>query len=135
MGVKATFLGGDAWDEIYKVGGEAVDGSYQSAPWHPDVPFPRSVHLKKIYRKKYNKQIENMSAPLAYDAFIVLANAIKRAGTLNGDRLREAIAETRGFQAATGIISFDENGDPLDKEVILIRLDKGKPVYYQTIKP
>lgn len=135
LGVKATFLGGDAWDEIYKYAGEAIDGSYHSAPWHPDVPFPSSIHLKKIYRNKYDMQIENMSAPLAYDAFMVLATAIKRAGTLNGDRLREAIAETRGFQAATGIISFDENGDPLDKEVIIIKLDKGRPVYYKGIKP
>ena len=135
MGVKATFLGGDAWDEIYKYSGEAIDGSYQTAPWHPDVPFPTSIHLKNIYRKKYDKQIENMSAPLAYDAFIVLANAIKRAGTLNGNRLREAIAETRGFQAATGIISFDENGDPLDKEVIMIKLDRGRQMYFQAIKP
>jgi branched-chain amino acid transport system substrate-binding protein len=54
---------------------------------------------------------------------------------LNGDRLRDAIAETKGFQAATGIISFDENGDPLDKEVIIIKLDKGRPEYYKAIKP
>ncbi|MGD8991195.1 MAG: ABC transporter substrate-binding protein [Desulfobacterales bacterium] len=135
MGVKATFLGGDAWDEIYKYGGEAIDGSYHSAPWHPDVPFPKSIHLKKIYRKKYDMQIENMSAPLAYDAFMVLADAIKRAGTLDEVRLRKAIAETNGFQAATGLISFDENGDPLNKEVIIIKLDKGKPVYYKAIKP
>ena len=135
LGVKATFLGGDAWDEIYKYAGEAIDGSYHSAPWHPDVPFPSSIHLKKIYLHKYDMQIENMSAPLAYDAFMVLASAIKRAGTLNGERLRQAIAETRGFQAATGIISFDNNGDPLDKEVIIIKLDKGRPVYYKGIKP
>lgn len=135
LGVKATFLGGDGWDEIYKIAGEAVDGSYHSAPWHPDVPFPQSIHLKKIYRQKYDMEIKNMSAPLAYDALTVLAAAIKRAGTLNGIRLRDAIAETKGFQAATGIISFDENGDPLDKEVIILKLDKGKPVYYKAIKP
>ena len=80
-------------------------------------------------------EIENMSAPLAYDAFMVLADAIKRAGTLNGAKLRDAVAKTRGLQIATGIISFDENGDPLDKEVIILKLDKGKPVYHMAIKP
>ena len=135
MGVKATFLGGDAWDEIYKYSGKAVDGSYHSAPWHPDVPFPKSLHLKKIYQQKFHMEIENMSAPLAYDAFMVLADAIKRAGTLNGAELRNAVAKTRGLQIATGIISFDENGDPLDKEVIILKLDKGKPVYHKAIKP
>ena len=79
--------------------------------------------------------IENMSAPLAYDAFIVLVDAIKRAGTLNGAKLRDAIAETGGLQIATGIISFDKNGDPLDKEAIILKLDKGNPLYHKAIKP
>ena len=135
MGVKATFLGGDAWDEIYRYGGRAINGSYHSAPWHPDVPFSKSIHLKKIYRQKYDMEIQNMSAPLGYDAFMVLADGIRRAGTLSGNRLRDAIAATRGFQAATGIISFDENGDPHGKEVIIIKLENGKPVYYKAIKP
>jgi branched-chain amino acid transport system substrate-binding protein len=135
MGVKATFLGGDAWDEIYKVSGKAVDGSYHSAPWHPDVPFTKSLHLKKIYQQKFHMEIENMSAPLAYDAFMVLVDAVKRSGTLNRAKLRDAIAETRGLPIATGIISFDENGDPLDKEVIILKLDKGKPVFHKAMKP
>jgi branched-chain amino acid transport system substrate-binding protein len=54
---------------------------------------------------------------------------------LNGTKLRDAIAETKGFQAATGIISFDENGDPLDKEVVILKLDKGRPMYCKAIKP
>lgn len=112
-----------------------LDGSYHSAPWHPDVPFEQSIHLKKIYRQKYGMGIENMSAPLAYDAFMVLADAIKRAGKLNGNRLRDAIAETKGFKGATGSISFDKNGDPRGKEVIILRLEKGRAVYYKTISP
>jgi branched-chain amino acid transport system substrate-binding protein len=80
-------------------------------------------------------EIENMSAPLAYDAFMVLVDAVKRSGTLNPVKIRDAIAETRGLQIATGIISFDENGDPLDKEVIILKLDKGKPVYHKAMKP
>ncbi len=135
IGLKSTFLGGDAWDEIHKYAGKAVNGSYHSAPWHPDVPFQKSIVLKKIYLQKFGKEIENMSAPLAYDAVMLLADAIKRVGTLDGKRLRDAIAETTGFEGATGIISFDENGDPRGKEVIILKLEKGRPVYYKTIKP
>ena len=135
FGVKATFLGGDAWDEIYKVAGEAANGNYHSAPWHPDVPLQKSKHLKKIYRQKYNRDIENMSAPLAYDAFMILANAIKRAGTLNGLELRDTIAKTKEFNGATGIFSFDKNGDPQGKEIIILKLEKGRPIYYKAISP
>ncbi len=135
IGVKATFLGGDAWDEIYRYGGRAINGSYHSAAWHPDVSFSNSIHLKKIYRRKYDMEIQNMSAPLAYDAFMVLADGIRRAGTLGGNRLRDAIAATRGFQAATGIISFDENGDSLGRQVIILKLENGKQVYHKAVKP
>jgi branched-chain amino acid transport system substrate-binding protein len=135
LGVKATFLGGDAWDEIYKYAGKAADGSYHSAPWHPDVPLQKSIHLKEVYRQKYNREIVNMSAPLAYDAFMVLADAIKRAGTLNGKELRDAIAETNEFSGATGIFSFDENGDPRGKEIIILRLENERPFYHKAISP
>ena len=76
-----------------------------------------------------------MSAPLAYDAVMVLADAIKRAGTLNRTRLREALAETTGFKGATVIISFDETGDPRDKEVIILKLERGFAMYHKTISP
>jgi branched-chain amino acid transport system substrate-binding protein len=135
MGVKATFLGGDAWDEIEKVAGDAIEGSYQSAPWHPDVPFAQSKVLQKLYRRKFHKPITNMSAPLAYDAVHLLANAIMKAGTTNRKAIRDALAATTNFHGATGIISFDKNGDPKNKEVIIIRFHAGKRIFFKAIRP
>jgi branched-chain amino acid transport system substrate-binding protein len=135
MGVKATFLGGDAWDEIDKVAGDTIEGSYQSAPWHPDVPFPQSKILQKLYHRKFHKPISNMSAPLAYDAVHLLADAILKAGTTNRKAIRDALAATVGFHGATGIITFDKNGDPENKEVIIIRFHEGKRIFYKAIKP
>jgi branched-chain amino acid transport system substrate-binding protein len=135
MGVKATFLGGDAWDEIEKVAGDAIEGSYQSAPWHPDVPFAQSKVLQKLYRRKFHKPITNMSAPLAYDAVHLLANAIMKAGTTDRKAVRDALAATTNFHGATGIISFDKNGDPENKEVIIIRFHDGKRIFFKAIRP
>jgi len=135
MGVKTTFLGGDAWDEIERYAGDNIEGSYQSAPWHPDVPFPESKILQKLYKRKYHKPISNMSAPLAYDAVHLLANAIVKAGTTNRKAIRDALAETVGFHGATGIITFDKNGDPENKEVIIIKFHDGKRIFHKIIKP
>ncbi len=135
MGINATFLGGDAWDEIEKYAGDSIEGSYQSAPWHPDVPFQESKILQKLYIRKYHKPISNMSAPLAYDAVHLLANAIIKAGTTNRKTIRDALAQTAGFHGATGIITFDKNGDPKNKEVIIIKFHAGKRVFYKVIKP
>jgi branched-chain amino acid transport system substrate-binding protein len=135
MGIRATFLGGDAWDQIYEYSGDAIEGSYQSAPWHPAVPFPASARLQEIYMQKYGAEINNFSAPLAYDAFMLLANAIRRAGTPDRTKIRDALANTREFQGATGLISFEGGGDPKNKEVVILKWEKGAPKYFKTIKP
>lgn len=134
QGLKTTFLGGDGWDEIYGIAGEALAGSFQSAPWHPLVPLAGSLHLQKIHRDKFGHEIENMSAPLAYDAVRLLVDAIRRAGAPEPRLIRDALARTVGFEGATGVISFDEEGNPRHKDIILLRFDRDGPKYFTTLK-
>ncbi len=135
IGLKSTFLGGDGWAEIYTYGGKAVDGSYHSAPWHPDVQFEKSTHLSKLYKQRHQKDISNTSAPLSYDAVMVLADAMERAGSFDRFKIRDALARTNAFQGATGKITFDDYGDPKGKEVIILKLENGRKIYYKAIKP
>ncbi len=72
---------------------------------------------------------------MVYDAFMLAANAVRRAGTSNREKIRDALSETRDFQGTTGTITFDENGDPLGKEVVIIKIENGGPVYFKTVKP
>ncbi|MCU0572833.1 MAG: ABC transporter substrate-binding protein [Syntrophobacteraceae bacterium] len=132
-GLKTVFLGGDAWDEIHAVAGEALDGSFQSAPWHPRVPLARSRHLQKIHRDKFGQDIGNMSAPLAYDAVMLLNDAIRRAGGADPKQIRDALARTDAFEGATGVIAFDESRNPKHKDIILLRFDKDGPKYFMTL--
>jgi branched-chain amino acid transport system substrate-binding protein len=135
MGIQTTFLGGDAWDEIDAVAKEALIGSYQSAAWHPGAPFEKSIHLQNVYRARFGTNIKNVSAPLSYDAVMLLVDAIRSAGTLDRKKIRDALASTKGFTGATGLITMDENGDPRNKEVIILRWDKDGSVYLKTITP
>jgi branched-chain amino acid transport system substrate-binding protein len=135
MGVNATFLGGDAWTEIYKYGGKAADGNYHSAAWHPDVQFEKSTHLQNLYKQKHKKEIANTSAPLSYDAVMILADAIRRADSFDRVKIRHALAQTKDFPGATGNLTFDDYGDPRDKEVIILKLENGRQIYYKAIKP
>ncbi len=136
MGIKTTFLGCDGWDgPIYKYAGNVLNGSYFSNHWHPKVQFTKSRHFLKIYREKYGIKEVRVTAPLAYDAVMLLADAIDRAGCLERDKIRNAIAETKNFQGSTGTIAFDQNGDPTNKEVSLIKCEKGKFVFLKSVKP
>jgi branched-chain amino acid transport system substrate-binding protein len=134
-GLGTTFLGGDAWDEIETYAGSALEGSYQSAPWHPEVPFPKSEYLQTLYFQKYGKPIDNMSAPLAFDTVCLLADAIAHAGSLDKNLIREALAATDHFEGATGVITFDENGDPQSKEVVIIQFRNHRREFHSVIRP
>lgn len=135
LGVQATFLGGDAWDEIETYAGDTVAGSFQSTPWHPEVPYPASRDMQRFFRAVHGREIANNSSPLAYDAVMLLADAITRAGTTDGKAIRDALAATRDFQGATGSISFNSDGDPMNKGIIIIEFRDGKRVFTETIHP
>jgi len=137
MGIQTTFLGADGWAGplMYDFGGNFVEGHYYSAHWHYDVVFPQSVHLQQMYNQRYGTKIPHMNGPLTYDAVMLLADAIQRAGTLDRARIRDALSETKGFQGATGTITLDENGDPVNKPLVIMKLGKEAPTYFKTIQP
>lgn len=49
----------------------------------------------KKYRARYNGETPDSMAPLAYDATFIVAEAITRAGTTEGPKLRDALAATK----------------------------------------
>jgi len=76
-----------------------------------------------------------MNSPLAYDAVMVLADAIRRAKSVERPKIRDALAQTKDFHGLTGNITFDEHGDTQNKEVIIMKLGKKDQMYFKTIKP
>jgi branched-chain amino acid transport system substrate-binding protein len=136
MGIDSTFLGCDAWNgPIYEYAGESLEGSYYSSHWHPQVPFEESRHLQKIYRNKYGDKAMTVTVPLTYDAVMLFADAAKRAKSLNRHAIRNALADTERLHGATGTITFDDNGDPLNKEAMIIQFEKGSEVFVKSVKP
>ncbi|MBF0574191.1 MAG: ABC transporter substrate-binding protein, partial [Desulfamplus sp.] len=104
MGMKSTFLGGDAWFEaMWTYGGDAVEGSYYSSHWHPDI----ANELSKTFIKEHNYTSAKSGVPLGYDAGMLLADAIRRANSFDPTQIRNAVASTQNFQGLTGKISFD----------------------------
>jgi branched-chain amino acid transport system substrate-binding protein len=70
------------------------------------------------YVQEFQKRFEatpNFHAALAYDAILLLADAIERAGTTESDPLREELAKTKDFPGLTGEITFTPAGDAVKK--------------------
>ncbi|MCD4764031.1 MAG: hypothetical protein K8R28_08450 [Desulfobacterales bacterium] len=75
----------------------------------------------------------NNSFALSCDAVSVLADAIRRAGSLDREKIRELLSCTKNFQGVTGTITFDKNGDPM-KNAVVMKITNGKRFYLKTIK-
>jgi branched-chain amino acid transport system substrate-binding protein len=137
MEIRSIFLGADGWsgDQIFKYGGKAIEGGYYSQHWHSKAPFPKSQQLQANYHRKYGIKKLPEFLPTGYDAVMVLADAIHRAQSLKPKKIRDALAATKDFQGATGTITFDENGDPLNKVAVILKFENGASVYVKTITP
>lgn len=135
IGITATFLGGDGWsNRIYTFSGKAIENNYYTSLWHPAVSYPKGKQIQKDYLRKYGKKILN-DQPSAYDAVMLLADAIERAQSLDKEKIRDALAATENYMGATGSISFDDNGDPVNKDVIIVKFEKGTNTFIKAIKP
>lgn len=135
LGITATFLGGDAWDLLDTLIKDTVEGSYQTVGWHPDLPYQESKDMQECFFEYNDRALRNMSMPLAYDAVNVLVDAIRRAGTTEPEKVQKALAATHEFPGATGPITFTAEGDPYDKEVIIVKYVQGETVYVTAVKP
>lgn len=67
-----------------------------------------------------------------YSAMLVLADAIQRAGSVEGPALREALLAVNGFEGIVGTMLPNEDGEMIH-EIILARCSALKVIYIDTI--
>lgn len=137
VGLDVPFLGSDSWaDTLPKYLGGPVRIGYDVKPWNPDSPHPLSRNFVRAYRSRYGAYESILSgSALAYDAVLLLGDAIRRAGSLDRRKIRGALAATQDFVGVTGRIRFDENRNPIKGAVINRYRNSAEPRYYVTIQP
>jgi branched-chain amino acid transport system substrate-binding protein len=136
LGLTMPLLGADGWDapELWELGGDALNDSYISNHYSADDPSETIQKFVHAYRQRYGNLTPDAHAALAYDALRFLAEAIQRAGTTEGPKLRDALAETKDFAGVTGIISMDRDRNAV-KPAVILKLEDGKYIYQETIQP
>ncbi len=136
LGLTIPILGGDGWEapELVEIGGPAVDGTYYATHFTPESSSPAVQDFVRKYAVRYNGEHPDGTAPLAYDATMVVADAITRAGTTDGSKVRDALAMTKNFPGITGRISIDPSRNA-SKSAVMITVKNGKPTYVETIEP
>src|SRR5436190_2581663 len=135
LDIKVPLLGGDGWDstQLWDLGGDALNGDYISNHYSVDDPSPAIQKFVAAYKGRYGN-IPDALAALGYDAMKVLADSLKRAGTAQSAKLRDAIASTKDFPGVTGIITINAERNAV-KPAVVLKLQDGKYIYQETIKP
>lgn len=135
LGVKVPLLGGDGWDapDLFKIGGPALDGSYFSNHFAPDVATPKAKKFVGDFKTKYGQEPTGLGA-LGYDAAAVLADAMKRAGSFDPQKVRDAIAATKGFEGVTGAITIDPERNA-QKSAVVLKVEGGAAKFAATVQP
>jgi branched-chain amino acid transport system substrate-binding protein len=134
LGFKGPLVGGDGWDspKLVEVGGAAVEGCYFTNHYSQDNTTPIVQNFVKAYSAKYGGAPDALAA-LGYDATNIMLDAINKAGSTDGDKIREAMTK-EDFTGVTGQIKFDGDRNPV-KSAVIIEIKGGKQVYKTTVNP
>lgn len=135
IGIKQPMLGGDGWDSasLFAVAGKDLDGCFISNHFSAEDKSPVVRNFVKTYRAKYN-EVPDTIAALGYDSMKVAADAMRRAGTTESKKLREAIATTKGFPGVTGVITLDAERNAA-KPAVILEIKDGAFRYHATVAP
>lgn len=136
LGFTGPLFGGDAWEapQLIEIGGQAVEGAYYSTHASPESTAPVMQNFIRKFRARWDGETPDSIAALGYDAAALLFDSLRRAGTTDSAKLREAIATTQNFAGVTGRITIDKDRNATKSAVILTVKD-GKFAYVETVDP
>jgi branched-chain amino acid transport system substrate-binding protein len=135
LGITVPLMGGDGWDspKLFEIGGAALDGCYISNHYSVDDPSPAIQKFVSEYKARYKDSPDALAA-LGYDAARILADAIKRAGSTDGEKVRDALKTVKDFAGVTGKITINSDRNAV-KPAVVLKIEKGKFHYVETVNP
>jgi len=122
LGITAAIMGEEGFDspKFLEIAGAAAEGVIIATNLDRDDPRPLVQNFLKNYRQAYGEDADMVGAS-SYDAFMILVNAVKEAGT-DPKAIQKALLATKDYNGLTGKISRFVQG-----EVV-------KPVQIQVVK-
>jgi branched-chain amino acid transport system substrate-binding protein len=133
-GITAPIIGSQAFDaqKLIEIAGSAVEGVYIVGGLNRDRNNPKLKAYLAEFQKRAGYPGENVGATV-YSAIILMADAIKRAGSTDPVKVRDALAATKNFNHLAGeLVSFNQLREinmPMNVNVV----KEGKFVHYAWI--
>jgi len=137
VGFTQPLIGSDGWESEKLVEGKAKDaleGCFFSTHVSTENPDPAVQNFIKKYKDKYNGAMPDAMSFLAYDAGMILFDAMKKAGSTDGEKVKNELAKVKDFNGVTGKISMNDQRNAV-KPAVILEIKGGQFKYKETIQP
>lgn len=136
MGITAPFMGADGWDSpklIDLAGAENLNNTFITNHYSSEDPDEKIQKFVSAFKDEYGKSPDAFNA-LGYDSVYLLKDAAERAGSTDSDKIKEELAKTKDLSLITGIVTIDENHNPI-KSATVLEYQDGKQVFKTKVDP
>lgn len=128
QGLQAKMFGGDGLfsPKLMELGGDAVEGSMMALGFSPEQASPATAKYVEAYKKRFNGVEPGLYDAQGYDAVMLLADAMKRAGSIDPKVFKDALAKTKNFEGVAGTITIRPNREPIKSPLALLEVKGGR---------
>jgi branched-chain amino acid transport system substrate-binding protein len=126
LGIDVPLLGGETMNtaKFLELAGAGAEGNIASTPGAALESRPSGKAFAERYRARYKQQI-GLYAPYFYDAVMVVAAAMERAGTSNPAKVLPVLRNIR-HSGVTAEIAFDNSGELQQGLLSIFKVKDGK---------
>ena len=136
LGIDAPILGADGFDSpvlLELAGAEALNDVYFSNHYSSLDEDPLVKEFIAAFVEKYNAE-PNAFHALGYDLGKYIADAVERAGSVEPEAVKDALASTKGFVGVTGSFDMGADHNPI-KAAVVIGLVNGEQASSIKVEP
>jgi branched-chain amino acid transport system substrate-binding protein len=118
-------VGGDL-PEFYELLKQNAEYIYAATQWEPMLPYPGQKDFLEAYKKEFGRE-PAYHAAAGYAGCLTYGEAVKRAGTLDSDRVRDQLLKLE-MRTMFGDYKVDEDGFQIAHKMVLFQWQDGKKV-------
>ncbi|WP_110927045.1 ABC transporter substrate-binding protein [Bacillus massiliglaciei] len=136
-GLDMPFMGGDGWDSpklVEIAGADALNKTYITNHYSSGDPDEKIQNFVKAFKAEYKDKSPDAFNALGYDTGYFLADAIKRAGSADSEKIKDALEDTKDLQLVSGTFTLDEKHNPI-KSASILEYKDGEQVFNTKINP
>lgn len=136
LGIDVPLMGADGWDSpklVELAGGDALNNTFITNHYSSEDPDPKIQDFVKAFNEKHGEAPNGFHA-LGYDTVYFIKDAIERAGSVDSEAIKDALASTKNIELVSGTFSVDEKHNAVKSATILEYVD-GKQTFKTKIDP